>query len=189
VKRWFLWTLILCAGFLGGCCFPGIAGGEASLVDAQGASAPPEPLVAVFCWVHPSVNNEGGRLEIVDVRRITEYGENVKFPARLYWMFWSPPLGTQHIAPEMCALLFQADTPPKIIRRHTFLCCQKPPSKVQLVVSRPAKVQPVASRPATDSLPGRSLEQESPAMAAEIDLDSLSDEDRAVVVSSLNTTK
>ena len=181
MKRWLLWTLILCAGFLGGCCFPGIVQGEASLVDAQGASAPPEPLVAVFCWVHPSVNNEGERLEIVDVRRVTEYGENVKFPARLYWIFWSPALGTQHSAPEMSALLFQADTPPRIIRRHIpmFFCCQKPPAKVELVVSRPA----------TNSLPGKSLEQESPAMAVEIDLDSLSEEDRAIIVSSLNTTK
>jgi hypothetical protein len=100
-----------CVAVSSGCAFPSIAGGQGSLVDGAGRERPVERQVAVYFWDHPSSSNGASKVEVVDIQPVLKYPSTVDYPARLYWMIWTPALGLQHIAPQKCVLLCSSNAP------------------------------------------------------------------------------
>lgn len=119
-----------------GCmALPGMTAAECDLrmqfAERSHGSRPAKPNVVISYWWHQSIFGSGS-LELLSVVRVD--GDSLvrlKYPLRLYPIFWTPALGVQHVSPDPAAIAFREGCAPGFASGGKDFCCAPPRHGVQ----------------------------------------------------------
>jgi hypothetical protein len=95
-------------------------------------------FIVVSFWDYPTVNETKGEL-ILDKVFATESSHiTIEFPLRIYWVVWTPALGTQHLAPRPGIIVFHEDYLACWEIGNTTtgrICCGRPTTKHEFIIT------------------------------------------------------